>query len=194
MHNQARATAVSDVYGVGALLYAMLTGSAPVEPLVPPSKVHPDAGAELDALVLRCLSADPALRLPSVSSVAEALLTLVAEAPEADADEFGVDVEIDVDIAMSTRASCLGIGTAAKPAARSAERAGSDTNGRAPRDPFAVRPAQPPAVAAERASPAPPVPVAAARLGRRRTPAPAPPRPSRPLSRSPTNSPRRWRS
>src|SRR6185436_3522869 len=91
----------SDVYGVGALLYSMLTGSAPGPELQPPSRVHPDAAPELDAIVVRCLAANPAERFERVSDITHALLPLVATSPEPEQDEFGVDLEIDVDIATS---------------------------------------------------------------------------------------------
>ena len=91
----------SDVYGVGALLQLMLTGAPPSEPFTPPTSVHPDAPPELDAIVARCLAPDPAQRFARVEDVAEALLPLVAATPEPASDEFGVDLEIDVDIATS---------------------------------------------------------------------------------------------
>jgi serine/threonine protein kinase len=94
-------TVASDVYGVGALLYSMLTGSAPSANPLPPSRVHADATPELDAVVMRCLADDPAERYAAVGDITHALMPLVAASPEPDGDEFGVDVEIDVDIATS---------------------------------------------------------------------------------------------
>ena len=91
----------SDVYGVGALLYSMLTGSAPSATPLPPSRMHPDATPELDAVVARCLAQDPAERYERVGEISHALLPLVAATPESEHDEFGVDVEIDIDIATS---------------------------------------------------------------------------------------------
>ena len=91
----------SDVYGVGALLQLMLTGAPPSEPFLPPSSVHPDATPELDAIVAQCLAPDPRLRFARIEDVAQALLPLVAASPEPVSNEFGVDLEIDVDIATS---------------------------------------------------------------------------------------------
>jgi serine/threonine protein kinase len=90
-----------DVYGVGALLQLMLTGAPPSEPFLPPSSVHPDATPELDAIVAQCLAPDPRLRFARIEDVAQALLPLVATSPEPVSNEFGVDLEIDVDIATS---------------------------------------------------------------------------------------------
>jgi len=91
----------SDVYGVGALLQLMLTGAPPSDPLTPPTRVHPDAPPELDAIIARCLALDPSQRFATVDEIAQALLPLVAVSPEPDSQEFGVDLEIDVDIATS---------------------------------------------------------------------------------------------
>jgi serine/threonine protein kinase len=96
-----RATPASDVYGVGALLYVLLTGRPPQAHFVPPSSVHPDATAEIDAVVQTCLAANPSARYPSVASVSQALVQLVAGTSEPDTLEFGVDMDVDVDIAVS---------------------------------------------------------------------------------------------
>jgi serine/threonine-protein kinase len=95
------ATPASDVYGVGALLYVMLTGRPPQAHFVPPSSVHPDATAEIDAVVQTCLAANPSARYPSVASVSQALMQLVEGTREPDTLEFGVDMDIDADIAVS---------------------------------------------------------------------------------------------
>lgn len=97
----AGADARSDVWSVGALLYALATGAPPAIPASPLAGAHPEATEELDAIVRRCLATKPAERWGTVHEIAEALLPLVAEAQESASDEFGVDLEIDVDIAMS---------------------------------------------------------------------------------------------
>jgi hypothetical protein len=91
----------ADVFGVGGLLYVLLTGRSPSDAFVPPSQTHPDATPALDQVLLRCLAGDPAQRYGSTQEIALALLPLAAGAPEAPLDELGVEVEVDVDLATS---------------------------------------------------------------------------------------------
>jgi tetratricopeptide (TPR) repeat protein len=79
----------SDVYGLGGLLYAALTGLPPFhgesvlevltmtinEPPTRPSKLRPEIGPRLDELCLRCLAKAPEERYPSARALAEALQT-----------------------------------------------------------------------------------------------------------------------
>jgi len=91
----------ADVFGLGALLYALLTSRSPMDAFVIPSQVRPDASPELDALMMRCLALDQNQRFGSSAEVLRALLPLVAAAPEPVDSDFDVEVEIDIDIAAS---------------------------------------------------------------------------------------------
>ncbi len=78
---------VADVYGLGGILYACLTGRPPFEgadairvlldvmkrPPAPPSRVRPGVPADLDAVCLRCLEKDPDDRYPSPTALADDL-------------------------------------------------------------------------------------------------------------------------
>ncbi|MCS6797673.1 MAG: protein kinase [Myxococcota bacterium] len=87
-------TPASDVFGLGAVLYELLTLRSPAEGFVPPSQVHPEASADLDAVLLRALSADPARRFGSAEELHAALVSLAAHAPpRSPSDDFGIAVE-----------------------------------------------------------------------------------------------------
>jgi eukaryotic-like serine/threonine-protein kinase len=82
----------TDIYAVGLILFEMLTGrrapgdggTAPLslrdsgDRCPPPSRFSPDVPAELDAIVLRCLDRDPALRYASSLELETALARLAA--------------------------------------------------------------------------------------------------------------------
>jgi eukaryotic-like serine/threonine-protein kinase len=77
----------SDVYGLGGVVYFMLTGQPPFaretamqmllahayEPVVPPAALRPDVPADLQAVVLRCLAKRPEDRYASVDELEKAL-------------------------------------------------------------------------------------------------------------------------
>lgn len=84
------ATAQSDQYALGVMLYECATGRRPFSgasyyelmhaivtaPVTPPSHVSPSLPAELDAIVLTAMSRDPAQRFPSVQALGRALVPL----------------------------------------------------------------------------------------------------------------------
>jgi serine/threonine-protein kinase len=92
----AAATAKSDVFGIGGVLYALATGRAPTDDFVPPSSAHPEGSPELDTILMRCLAADPAQRFGGVMEVKRALGNLVGK---------DASIEIDIDVEEAKRRS-----------------------------------------------------------------------------------------
>jgi len=94
----------SDVFGLGGLLYAMLTGRSPLDDFVAPSESHPEASEAVDAVLMRCLGADPASRFATPEEVKQAVVGLASQSnveASHDEEDFGVDVDVDVDIRTS---------------------------------------------------------------------------------------------
>ncbi len=88
----------ADIFGLGAILYNMLTGKSPADGFTPPSQAHPDASEEIDQVLLKCLAGDPAERYGTPSEVREALAPLVADAPQVAPElDFAIDVDFAVD-------------------------------------------------------------------------------------------------
>jgi serine/threonine-protein kinase len=78
----------TDIYGLGAVAYFMLTGRPPFsgdnamavmvaharDAVTPPSQHRPEIPADLERVVLRCLAKDPDHRYPDAPSLAAALM------------------------------------------------------------------------------------------------------------------------
>ena len=104
------ATLRSDVFGIGAILYELLTTRSPGSDFVAPSHVRDDISAEMDGILFQCLAPEPEDRFESPEAVRNALLPFVTQAnslpPPANAGT-GVDIDLgsvlppaDLDIPM----------------------------------------------------------------------------------------------
>ena len=88
------ATPQSDIFGLGAILYSMLTGRSPTQEFVAPSKVHPEADHAIDQILLKCLEVDPARRYPSAQAVREAMVEAVGSAPSESPPKMGDSIDV----------------------------------------------------------------------------------------------------
>jgi WD40 repeat protein/predicted Ser/Thr protein kinase len=87
VQDAAHVSAATDVYGLGATLYAALTGRPPFQGTTvaetlhkvkyeepkPPRRVNPAVDRDLDTITLKCLEKEPALRFGSAAEVADEL-------------------------------------------------------------------------------------------------------------------------
>ena len=88
-------TASTDVYGLGAVLYVLLTGNAPFSgdsvidtleqvrerPPEPPTKRNPGVPRDLEVICLKCLEKDPADRYPTAGVLVDDLRRWAAGEP-----------------------------------------------------------------------------------------------------------------
>ncbi|MFZ9476539.1 MAG: protein kinase domain-containing protein [Candidatus Limnocylindrus sp.] len=80
----APATASSDLYGLGVVLFELLTGRRPAlrgadEAVPSPRALRPDIPAELEAITVQLLAANPSKRTQSATLVADALESYVVK-------------------------------------------------------------------------------------------------------------------
>jgi hypothetical protein len=101
----------SDVYGLGAILYELVTGKPPFEsdrvmetircvleePVIPPSKLRRETPAALETIILKALSKDKTKRYPNAGAFAKAL--------EAVAGPVATDTSVPMPGASASAAS-----------------------------------------------------------------------------------------
>lgn len=95
-------TARSSVYGVGAIVYEMLT-LTPVAPgMKPPTQVVPGLPAIVDSILAKALLADPAQRPDDLPAFAQAIhhFAPASIAPPPHVDEHAFEVEVDLRTSM----------------------------------------------------------------------------------------------
>lgn len=68
-----KASHLSDIYSVGAILYRMVTGELPQGALEPPKELNPDVPDHINDLIFKCIKRKPEDRPQSVDDVLEAL-------------------------------------------------------------------------------------------------------------------------
>jgi serine/threonine protein kinase len=92
---QDRTDALTDVYGLGAILYEILTGQPPfharttnellrkvrTEPPVPPRQINPEVDPALQAVCLKALSKEPQARYASALELAQEVQRFLADEP-----------------------------------------------------------------------------------------------------------------
>jgi serine/threonine protein kinase len=91
------ATLRSDVFGIGAILYELLTVHSMGESFVAPSHVRSDIPPEIDGILFQCLASDPKDRFESPEAVRNVLLPFVKQAnslPPSPDDGPSVDIEL----------------------------------------------------------------------------------------------------
>lgn len=91
-------TTRSDVFGVGAILYQLMTARSPAKGFVAASHVREDIPPELDAILFRCVAQNPKDRFESPDAVRDALTPFVQEAnstpPVATSENPAFDVDL----------------------------------------------------------------------------------------------------
>ncbi|MGE0708169.1 MAG: protein kinase [Planctomycetota bacterium] len=139
------AGAASDIYSLGATLYAALTGQPPaggasfLEAVIAtrelrptaPRALRPEVPAALEQVVLRCLEKEPVARFPSMGALREALLALQGDSRRRPRRRGAVVAAVGIFLALLAAASGAGFALARRGLA-DAELAEARARGEAP--------------------------------------------------------------
>ena len=107
-----RASAASDTYALGLVIYEMVTGAKPefqrlTEPAPSPRLKAPELDGNWEAVILRCLERNPAKRFSKATDVAKALRGGVSETRTATLPSSG-SAAMDSTRKSATQADCSG--------------------------------------------------------------------------------------
>jgi eukaryotic-like serine/threonine-protein kinase len=96
----------TSVYGIGALMYELVTGAAVGPGMRRPSEVVPGLPPDFEAVLAKALVSDPAHRPDDLNALAQALHQFappgsVAPPPPADTSHLDHDAGFEVDVSMS---------------------------------------------------------------------------------------------
>ncbi|MBW2546091.1 MAG: serine/threonine protein kinase [Deltaproteobacteria bacterium] len=91
------ATPRSDVFGIGAILYELLTARSPGTNFVAPSHARDDIPAEIDGILFQCLAPDPKDRFDTPEAVRNALLPFITQANSLPPPANG-NASVDIDL------------------------------------------------------------------------------------------------
>ncbi len=117
----------ASVFGIGALLYELVTGAAVGPGMRRPSEVVAGLPPDLEAVLAKALVSDPAHRPDDLNALAQALHQFapagsVAPPPPADTSHLDHDADFEVDVSMSMlppipKTNGYGVGVSAAQAA-----------------------------------------------------------------------------
>jgi hypothetical protein len=112
----------ADVYGIGAVLYQMLTGHVPRGRLLPPRKLATKVSKRIEKVAVRALERDPARRYATAAAMADALAPAPVAIPIAPAVAASVGAPPAVAVQEAAATETAAAEAAAREAAEAAAR------------------------------------------------------------------------
>ncbi|MGP1384660.1 MAG: serine/threonine protein kinase [Thainema sp.] len=124
---QAQRTPASDVYGLAATLYALVTAQVPVasilrdrQPLVPPNEIRPDLSPEISRAIMRGMAMEIEHRPQSVTEWLSLLSAVYPNAPAQATDNSAAGIPQFPRPASTTTVPTMAVSPKARPPRRSA--------------------------------------------------------------------------